>query len=159
MVCVFFLLFCVYFRVIPEEVTSPCKQNSVSIPGVVAQPLHLFLWFYIKRTTHRYPKQKNKKDFYNRITDPLSLGMEFDHVLKIVGEFGPHQKRLYILLCLSIVPASIQLLLLVFVAAEPKWICLNSPSNSTCPNNRSHCLERQYTTKFTSIVTEVLYDK
>ncbi|EDO46087.1 predicted protein [Nematostella vectensis] len=80
--------------------------------------------------------------------------MEFDHVLKIVGEFGPHQRRLYVLLCLSIVPAAIQLLLLVFVAAQPHWICLNSSTNETCPKNKLQCTERQYTSKYTSIITE-----
>lgn len=82
--------------------------------------------------------------------------MEFDHVLKIVGEFGPHQKRLYFLLCLSIVPAAIQLLLLVFIAAEPTWVCVGSSANNTCPKNRSHCAERHYTSKFTSIISEVI---
>ena len=81
--------------------------------------------------------------------------MEFDHVLRIIGEFGPHQRRLYALLNLSLIPAAFQLLLQVYVGAEPKWICLNSSSNETCPKNKSHCSEIQYTSEFTSIVTEV----
>lgn len=81
--------------------------------------------------------------------------MEFDHVLRIIGEFGPHQRRLYALLNLSLIPAAFQLLLQVFVGAEPNWICLNSLSNETCPRNKSHCSEVQYTSEFTSIVTEV----
>lgn len=81
--------------------------------------------------------------------------MEFDHVLRIIGEFGPHQRRLYALLNLSLIPAAFQLLLQVFVGAEPSWVCVNSSSNETCPKNKSHCLDMQYTSKFTSIVTEV----
>lgn len=81
--------------------------------------------------------------------------MEFDHVLRIIGEFGPHQRRLYALLNLSLIPAAFQLLLQVFVGAEPSYVCLNSSSNETCPKNKSHCLEIQYTSEFTSIVTEV----
>lgn len=80
--------------------------------------------------------------------------MEFDHVLRIIGEFGPHQRRLYVLLNLSLIPAAFQLLLQVFAGAEPSWSCLNSSANETCPRNKSHCLEIQYTSKFTSIVTE-----
>ena len=81
--------------------------------------------------------------------------MEFDHVLRIIGEFGPHQRRLYALLNLSLIPAAFQLLLQVFVGAEPRWVCVNSSSNETCLKNKSHCLDMQYTSKFTSIVTEV----
>lgn len=84
--------------------------------------------------------------------------MEFDHVLRIIGEFGPHQRRLYVLLNLSLIPAAFQLLLQVFAGAEPSWSCLNSSANETCPRNKSHCLEIQYTSKFTSIVTEVSFN-
>ena len=83
--------------------------------------------------------------------------MEFDQVLRIIGEFGSHQRRVYALLNFSLVPAAFQLLLQVFVGAEPEWICLKSVSNETCPLNKSHCTEIQFTSKFTSIVTEVRF--
>ena len=79
--------------------------------------------------------------------------MEFDHVLRIIGEFGPHQRRLYVLLNLSLIPAAFQLLLHVFVGAEPIRIC--SLPNETCNRNSSACAEVEYSSKSFTIIAEV----
>ena len=81
--------------------------------------------------------------------------MEFDHVLRIIGEFGPHQRRLYVLLNLSLIPAAFQLLLQVFVGAEPRWTCSGSSTNETCKRNSSVCIETEYSSKSYTIVAEV----
>lgn len=78
--------------------------------------------------------------------------MEFDHVLRIIGEFGPHQRRLYVLLNLSLIPAAFQLLLHVFVGAEPIRIC--SLPNETCNRNSSACSEVEYSSKSFTIIAE-----
>lgn len=80
--------------------------------------------------------------------------MEFDHVLRIIGEFGPHQRRLYVLLNLSLIPAAFQLLLQVFVGAEPRWTCSGSSTNETCKRNSSVCIETEYSSKSYTIVAE-----
>ena len=82
--------------------------------------------------------------------------MEFDHVLRIVGEFGPHQRKLYILLSVSLIPAAFQMLIHVFVGAKPEWTCSSSFKNESCVGNRTDCQEaRRHSLKFTSITTEV----
>ena len=76
-------------------------------------------------------------------------------MLRIVGEFGPHQRKLYVLLSLSIIPAAFQMLIHVFVGARPDWSCSASSKNESCAGNRSGCVGERYASTFTSIVTEV----
>lgn len=80
--------------------------------------------------------------------------MEFDHVLRIIGEFGSYQKRLYILVNLAIVPAAFQMLMNVFIGREPQWICSTSKNNQTCPLDETTCGSIRYTSTFSSIASE-----
>lgn len=81
--------------------------------------------------------------------------MEFDHVLRIIGEFGPYQKRLYILVNLAIIPAAFQMLMNVFIAREPQWSCSGLNSTHACPMEGQSCESIRYTSTYTSIVSEV----
>uniref|UniRef100_T1JLE8 Major facilitator superfamily (MFS) profile domain-containing protein n=1 Tax=Strigamia maritima TaxID=126957 RepID=T1JLE8_STRMM len=50
--------------------------------------------------------------------------MKFDEVLKVLGEFGPYQKRIYLLLCLPAYPlCALHKLVWVFVGAIPQYRC------------------------------------
>lgn len=82
--------------------------------------------------------------------------MEFDHVLRIIGEFGPYQKRLYILVNLAIIPAAFQMLMNVFVARSPQWNCSGLNSTETCPMEGQPCETIRYTSTYTSIASEVI---
>ena len=84
--------------------------------------------------------------------------MEFDNVLRIIGEFGPYQKRLYILVNLAIIPAAFQMLMNIFIAREPQWTCsvLNSTSQ-TCPRKGQRCGTVRFQSTYTSIASEVSY--
>ena len=81
--------------------------------------------------------------------------MEFDHVLRIIGEFGPYQKRLYILVNLAIIPAAFQMLMNIFIAREPRWNCSALNVSQTCPTGERSCETIRYTSTYTSIASEV----
>ncbi|XP_046556221.1 organic cation transporter protein-like [Haliotis rubra] len=54
----------------------------------------------------------------------MSRRMNFDDVLRQLGEFGPYQKWLYILLCLPAIPGSIQVIqAVIFLFAVPEHRC------------------------------------
>lgn len=82
--------------------------------------------------------------------------MEFDQVLRIIGEFGPYQKRLYILVNLAIIPAAFQMLMNIFIAREPQWNCSGSNSTEVCPVEGRPCETIRYTSTYTSIASEVI---
>ena len=92
-----------------------------------------------------------------------SLIMDFDGALRQIGEFGWHQKKIFILLSLAAIPCSYQMLVLVFVAATPKWSCQEESKASLyqcrsmencCSLRGSVCDRALFKTKFTSIATE-----
>lgn len=82
--------------------------------------------------------------------------MEFDNALKYIGEFGLYQKKFYLILNLAVMPLSAQLLVLVFAAAPPTWICLDltSPTVEQCTTNGTICSKAVYTSESTTIGTE-----
>ncbi|KAL5009580.1 hypothetical protein ScPMuIL_011885 [Solemya velum] len=49
--------------------------------------------------------------------------MKFDNVIRLLGEFGFYQKRLYFLLCLPIITCSIQTMVSVFILGVPDHRC------------------------------------
>jgi hypothetical protein len=85
--------------------------------------------------------------------------MEFDHVLRIIGEFGPYQKRLYILVNLAIIPAAFQMLMNIFIAREPQWSCSGLNTSQTCPTEGKPCETIRYTSTYTSIASEVSWNE
>ena len=92
-----------------------------------------------------------------------SFIMDFDWVLKDIGEFGWHQGKIFILLSLGAIPCYFQMLVLVFAAATPKWSCPEeSKANlydcksmeNCCSLRGSVCQGASFKTNFTSIATE-----
>lgn len=89
--------------------------------------------------------------------------MDFDGALQQVGEFGRYQRKLFFLIAISAFPCSFQMLVLVFTAATPKWICpedLNvnikhcKSLEGCCDLDGSVCQGASFITNFTSIATE-----
>ena len=54
--------------------------------------------------------------------------MEVDQILEYVGEFGKYQIILETMLCICMVPQTLQILIMYFAAHDPGWHCV---SNST----------------------------
>ena len=87
--------------------------------------------------------------------------MEYDNILKSIGEFGPFQRKVYLILnCLSFFQCC-QMFLLVFVADKPRWHCstvgsryLDDNKEYPCFKNGSACSEITFDKEFTSVVTE-----
>lgn len=78
---------------------------------------------------------------------------DFDSILKSVGEFGLFQKKIFLLVQLASIPLFFQNLVLVFVAAQPKWSCIGTP-NDLCTPNGTICSKAVFSSEFTSIATE-----
>ena len=96
-------------------------------------------------------------------------GMDTDELLEEIGSFGFFQKRNAFFLGLIIFVLTFQTVSMIFIGGEPTWRCM---ANSTvCTRNETISAEDGYynarcnmssehwefTTEFTSIVTEVLY--
>lgn len=47
--------------------------------------------------------------------------VNIDAVFKVIGEFGPYQKRIYFLVCLPILFVGASNLAFVFIAAVPNY--------------------------------------
>ena len=89
--------------------------------------------------------------------------LDFDSALEHTGEFGRHQKNVYLLVSLISIPFSATMLIIVFVGAVPEWKCpsssgpllhCNSSHPGCCNKDGSICPGAVYTSKFTSIATE-----
>ncbi|XP_068751499.1 solute carrier family 22 member 15-like [Montipora capricornis] len=87
--------------------------------------------------------------------------MDFDGALGQIGEFGWYQRKIFVLISLAAVPCYYQMLLLVFVAATPKWTCPEDSKANSIPCKDNCCTPRgvicdraSFTTNFTSIATE-----
>ena len=83
----------------------------------------------------------------------LTKMTDFDGILKSVGEFGFFQKKVFFFVQLASFPLFFQNLVLVFVAAQPKWSCLGALS-SPCTQNGTICPKALFSADFTSIATE-----
>lgn len=99
---------------------------------------------------------------------------QFDEILDDLGSFGHFQLRLFLAVSLFETPAAWAMFLPVFVAAKPTWRCpvrsldlsygihlLNTTINTalnytenTCTESNSVCMGIEYTSDFTSIVSE-----
>ena len=91
--------------------------------------------------------------------------MDFDGALGQIGEFGWYQRKIFVLISLAAVPCYYQMLLLVFVAATPKWTCpeeskanlipcKSMTTDNCCTPRGVICDGASFTTNFTSIATE-----
>ena len=93
--------------------------------------------------------------------------MDTDEILEEIGSFGFFQKRNSLLLGLIIFVLTFQTVSMVFIGGEPTWRCAVNSSvctrNGTISFDDNHYEARcnmssddwEFTTEFTSIVTEV----
>ena len=66
--------------------------------------------------------------------------MEFNNLLKIIGEFGIYQRLLCALLCLVSVPSAFQAMGFVFWAAVPDYWCATQTEEANLTNSqKSQC--------------------
>ena len=93
--------------------------------------------------------------------------MDTDEILEDIGSFGFFQKRNSLFLGIIIFVLTFQTVSMVFIGAEPTWRC--AANSSTCTRNgtitadddfyKARCNmsaeDWEFTTEFTSIVTEV----
>lgn len=93
--------------------------------------------------------------------------MDTDEILEDIGSYGLFQKRNSLLLGLVIFVLTFQTVSMVFIGAEPTWRC--KANSLTCTRNgtispdddfyKARCNmsyeDWEFTTEFTSIVTEV----
>ena len=93
--------------------------------------------------------------------------MDTDEILEEIGSFGLFQRRNSLLLGLIIFVLTFQTVSMVFIGAEPTWRCTANSSvctrNGTISSDNDYYKARcnmtsddwEFTTEFTSIVTEV----
>lgn len=160
-----------------EEIGKKISSTDQSlIPGSIHYIL-TFPWGLIRTLDRKmYPFSPPHSDEYRnsfQVSSAIHLpphheifagnNMDFDSALKVVGEFGRYQRKRFILISLSAVPMFFQMLLLVFVAATPKWMCPEGDKRnlkhcksleSCCASDGSICNGAQFTANFTSIATE-----
>ena len=85
---------------------------------------------------------------------------QLNDILYRIGEFGPFQRRVYLLLNFLTVSRCCQMFLLVFVADKPDWACvidgdlLETNERFPCLDNGSSCNDVQFNGEFTSITSE-----
>jgi hypothetical protein len=85
---------------------------------------------------------------------------QLNNILSRIGEFGPFQIRVYLLLNALTVFRCFQMFLLVFIADKPRWNCvqeselLDENKRFPCLSNGSTCGDVQFSGEFTSIATE-----
>ena len=77
----------------------------------------------------------------------------FDSVVTSIGEFGTFQKKIFYGVQLTSISLNFQMLILVFIAAQPRWSCLG-PSNAPCTASGSICPKARFSSDFTSIASE-----
>ena len=99
--------------------------------------------------------------------------MDVDEVLEKIGDFGPSQRKIYYLVSLSNIWMAIFILSPSFIGLDPGWSCVPmvdesiqpqvvADSKSALADSHSKCryyeqgsCTPEYSTEFTSIVTQV----
>ena len=57
------------------------------------------------------------------------MALDVDEVLQHIGQFGPYQIRILVLFLFTIFPITYQTLIMVFIAFEPPWMCVEGSSS------------------------------
>jgi len=57
------------------------------------------------------------------------MALDIDEVLQHIGQFGPYQLRILVLFLFTIFPITYQTLIMVFIAFEPPWMCVEGSSS------------------------------
>ena len=59
--------------------------------------------------------------------------MDFDQILRLLGEFGPYQKRIFFLICLLDVPVAFHMLAQVFMGpVSDHWCAVSAWADGDC---------------------------
>lgn len=58
-----------------------------------------------------------------------SMALDIDEVFQHIGQFGPYQMRILVLFLFTIFPITYQTLIMVFIAFEPPWMCVEGSSS------------------------------
>ena len=80
-----------------------------------------------KEIANESDEQSNQTEITELSTDEIVF-LEMDELLEEIGAFGKAQVLLLIIFVLMIIPAAYQVFIMVFIGANPPWICA---SNST----------------------------
>ena len=145
----------------PSPCDQPCDPFSGSEKGVIFFPLE--------------PKKLEKNNAWSQVTwkeksiakHLFRVIMDADEILEEIGSFGFFQKRNAVFLGLIIFVLTFQTVSMVFIGGEPTWRC--TANSSVCMQNatispdddyyKARCNmsseDWEFTTEFTSIVTEV----
>ena len=62
---------------------------------------------------------------------------EVDDILPFVGEFSRFQIIIEILLCIAIIPQTLQVLIMYFAALKSPWRCVANSTSCTFPLNQT----------------------
>ena len=82
--------------------------------------------------------------------------LEFDDVLKSVGEFGSWQKALFFLTCtFVIIPSAFQITSVIFVSGTPKFQCTTPDITCAVDKCCKNCTKYEFIQNYTTISTEV----
>ena len=104
-------------------------------------------------------KLKLKLLFHFRYEIPESSEgslLEFDDVLKSVGEFGSWQKALFFLTCtFVIIPTAFQITSVIFVSGTPKFQCTTPDMKCDVDKCCKNCTKYEFIQHYTTISTEV----
>ena len=98
----------------------------------------------------------------------VSMALSIDEVLEKIGGFGCYQMRLTLIIALiEGINMVYQILIIVFIAAEPSWHCVTNATNCTLqgsfkPGKKNFDYrcdipreQWEFSNEFTSVVTEV----
>ena len=84
--------------------------------------------------------------------------MDIDEVMKRIGEFGPSQsKTIYLIYLSQLISHGLHVLYFSFISADPGWSCVGKNGKDSCEMFENGECTPEYSTDFTSIVTEVGY--
>ena len=81
---------------------------------------------------------------------PVRQLLDIDDILPATGEFGRFQIILETCLCLCVIPASFQALIVYFAAYNPPWRCVSTgPQTNSTVNNTACTLKGTYSSEST----------
>ena len=160
-------------RVLPDFWNFKPIQNPVpKFPriytgacGLASRRHAMLLSRYTENTTQK--AHSEKKQFLAPGLLFVNTVMDTDEILIEIGSFGFFQKRNTLLLGLIIFVLTFQTVSMVFIGGEPTWRC--TPNSTVCTRNGTFSADDdfykercnmssedwEFTTEFTSIVTEV----
>ena len=144
---------------------SKISKDYTGACGLASRRHAMLLSRYTENTTQK--AHSEKKQFLAPGLSFVNTVMDTDEILIEIGSFGFFQKRNTLLLGLIIFVLTFQTVSMVFIGGEPTWRC--TPNSTVCTRNGTFSADDdfykercnmssedwEFTTEFTSIVTEV----